>query len=418
MAKLINVDNVKPGMAPAKNVYDRRGRFLIGKNVPLSSKHIRILKAWGVTEVSVEIPEDESPEPSPDIENIYLQPAERYMARKFAKTNLEYEPVAELYRLCVLRKATALKKGIVSEHQMEREFEIPEKASPQGTQKEKLRNMLSDASLNNIDLPSLPTIFYRITNVINNPRSSSKDVADIVSLDTSLSTRLLRIVNSAFYGFASKIDTISRAVVLVGTKQITALALGIQIVNTFKHIPGEFINMESFWKHSVSCGIAARTIARYKNMPNSERMFIGGLLHDIGRLIIYNFKPVHAREVIYLARKDEIFLNDAEKCLLGIRHTEIGRNLLKRWKLPVSIENLAAYHHAPLSAHPPLEPAIICMADIIVNAIETGSSGEKLVHGINPNTWDMIGLSSSMFPVVIRQIDRQLAEIIRFFFND
>ena len=121
-------------------------------------------------------------------------------------------------------------------------------------------------------LASLPNIFMEITDVLSDPRSSAINIANVISKDPSLSAKLLKIVNSAFYNFPSRIDTISRAVMIIGSKQLSALALGTSIIRIFQDIPSDLVNMKSFWEHSLACGIGARMIASYKNIHNTEQI--------------------------------------------------------------------------------------------------------------------------------------------------
>ena len=129
-----------------------------------------------------------------------------------------------------------------------------------------------------LEIPSLPMIFTRIDEAVNNPRSSLADIGRIISEDSSLTARLLKIVNSAFYSFPSKIETISRAVTVVGTQQLRDLALATSVMKLFQGIPPDLINMEAFWKHSIACGVAARVLAAHKREANIERFFVAGIL--------------------------------------------------------------------------------------------------------------------------------------------
>jgi HD-like signal output (HDOD) protein len=147
-----------------------------------------------------------------------------------------------------------------------------------------------------VELSSLPFIYIKINEAVNNPRSSTQDISNIISNDPGLSTRLLKLVNSAFYRFSSKIETVSRALLLVGTQQIRDLALATSVVNLFKGIPDSFVSMESLWKHSVACGLAAKKLAITRQSESSaERFFAAGIIHDIGRLVIYKKIPESQR---------------------------------------------------------------------------------------------------------------------------
>jgi putative nucleotidyltransferase with HDIG domain len=256
----------------------------------------------------------------------------------------------------------------------------------------------------------------QINSTIEKPNSSANDIAKVISRDTGLSARLLKIVNSPFYGFPSKIDTLSRAVTIVGTKQLSTLAMGLNIINVFNNIPSDLINMQSFLEHSIVCGIISRILASYKNIQNSERLFVAGLLHDIGRMILYNSAPVHAREALIKAKQFNSLLFKTEQETLGFDHTQIGGLLLKKWKLPISLENIVKYHHTPQKSQNPLEPAIVHLADIMTNALGMGSSGERLVPPLDPDAWELIDLSTNILALIINQMDRQVEETFQLLF--
>ena len=134
---------------------------------------------------------------------------------------------------------------------------------------------------------SPPILYYQLREKLDDPNTSFEDLADIIKTDTAMSARLLKIVNSAFYGFDGKVDTLTHALNIVGTEQLTDLALAAIVTSKFQGIPRDLINMETFWMHSIGCGIAARKIARYVPGVEAEKMYLGGMLHDIGSLIFF-----------------------------------------------------------------------------------------------------------------------------------
>ncbi len=129
-------------------------------------------------------------------------------------------------------------------------------------------------------MPELPSIIFELNEVIANPMSSADDIAQVVQKSPSIPAILLKIANSPFYGFPSKIDKISSAVILIGTREITGLALGLSVLTTFDKIPKKLLDMFSFLKHSVACGILSRMLATHKRISQTEQFFVSGLLHD------------------------------------------------------------------------------------------------------------------------------------------
>lgn len=418
------VDEIVPGMILAEDVYDRNGRFLLARGLEVSAKHIRVLKIWGIT--SVEIvgvnESDGNNSGKSQIDAKLIRKAAQMISRRFSRLDMESEVVKELFRLCTIRQARTMMKAGWLEDENEPVSSISEARDSSGSaciSRRRDESRLSPFELlrKEITLPALPCIFYQINDAINNPRSSARDIADIIKNDSSLSARLLRLANSVIYGFRSKIDTISRAVVVIGTKEIGSLALGITIMTHFTNIPDHIIDMKLFWKHNMACAIASRIIAGYRGIPNLERLFVGGLLHDIGRLIVCKYMPDEILESIKRAQSEEKFLYEVEPETVGLKHSTIGALVLKEWKLPVSLENMVKYHHQPLQAQDNLEPAIVNLADIIVNAAGIGSSGETLVPSLDPEVWSSLELPQGIFTTILKQVDRQLAEFIRIFGN-
>ncbi len=265
-----------------------------------------------------------------------------------------------------------------------------------------------------VEVSSLPTIHLRLEEAINNPKKSMSDIAKVIREDPGLTARLLRIVNSAFYSFPSKVETISQAVTIVGTQQLSALALATSVMQMFKGIKDSVVSMDSFWRHSIACGLAARVVATMRRETNAERFFVAGMLHDIGRLVLYTKLTEKSHEILTRARETPMLLYEAEREALGFTHAVVGGVLLQTWKLPTSLEEIVMYHHNPTSATRfPMETAIIHLSDIIVHAMNLGTSGETFVPPIDPTAWDRLGLHPSVIASVEEQVDRQYHDALQ-----
>ncbi|MGV8074717.1 MAG: HDOD domain-containing protein [Syntrophobacteraceae bacterium] len=416
---IITIKNLKPDMVLANDLTGANGRLLFAKGTRLTQKHLRTLKMWGVVEADIEgVSEaDLGATVLPDIDPSILKAAEELTRRRFVHCSPAFSINHELFRLCALRKAGAIAKA---KENGECPAENCAPVAPAMDVKERPPVRIDPVELIEVDviLSTLPVMVAQISETINNPTSTAKDIADIISADTSLAACLLKIVNSPMYGFPSGIDTLTRAVHLVGTKQLSALAMGLKIIRSFSDIPCDVVDMRSFILHSLAVGIVARIIAGYKNIQNVERLFVGGLLHDIGRMILYNKKPDEARCVLMEAVRTGSLLHKTEQDVLGCDHARIGGLLLKKWRLPVSLENMVSYHHSPEMTKNPLEPAIICLADIMVNALGMGSSGERFVPPLEPTAWENIGLPATILRLIIEQLDHQYEAFYRFLLSD
>lgn len=273
--------------------------------------------------------------------------------------------------------------------------------------------------VNNVsDLYSLPDFYTRLDDAIRDPFSELQDLANILSDDAVICARLLKLANSALYSFPSKIDTITRAITIIGTKQLGDLVLATCVIALFKNIPKETVDMDSFWRHSIATGICARVISTYQREDNVERFYLMGLLHDIGRLIMFIHIPEQTHENIQFCKNNHILLHQQEKQVLGFDHANVGQLLLKSWQLPQSIEETVGYQHQPMTtAQFSKEACVIHFSDVVANALQLGNSGEVFVPPLDEQAWQSLKLKPSQIPNIIEHIERQYDDVIDIFLS-
>jgi len=278
---------------------------------------------------------------------------------------------------------------------------------------------LSDYPLTTIDriveetstVYSLPLFYERLNETINHPRSSIEDISRIITEDQGLSARLLRLSNSPMFGCYARVDSITKAVTIIGTQQLRDLALAASVMGVFKGIPEELLNMSSFWRHCIACGIIARSLAVYRRESNVERLFVSGMLHDVGQVVLAAARPEVSRELLEAHRDTGRLYLELERERLGFDHAELGGALLKKWKIPASIGEPVACHHNPGAAEQfRLETALIHLADIICQAMELGQGAEWGVPPLDEPAWERLGLSPHMLGAVLKQSESQIAE--------
>lgn len=263
-------------------------------------------------------------------------------------------------------------------------------------------------------LASLPSIYNRLSEVIGHPLSSSRDIGGVVSEDPGLTARVLKLVNSAFYAFPTRVETITRAITIVGTQQLCDLALATSVIRAFQDVPQDLVDMDSFWKHSLACGVAARVIAGQRRENNVERFFVAGMLHDIGLPIMFMKAADKARLILEHSRTTGELLHVVEDKILGFTHADVGRQLLLGWNLPDSLQEAVRYHHNPArAAHFPVESAAVHVAEIIAVAFEMGNSGEYWVPPVESKAWDILGLDKDNLPRLFEEIERQYNDVIK-----
>ena len=263
---------------------------------------------------------------------------------------------------------------------------------------------------------SVPMVYTQLDEAIHTSRVSAGHISGIISQDTGLTARMLRIVNSAFYSFPRKIDTISRAVIIAGTQQLRDLALATSILDTFSDVDEQHITVDSFWRHSIACGIASRVIASYFKEPNIERYFVAGILHDIGRLVIITRAPAKASAIFEQAALRRAPLYKLEQEILGFDHAVVGSQLINLWQLPKSFEEVILYHHLPQQATLfKKETAVVHLADAIVHAMQLGHSGESYVPPLCEDSWAVTGLPLDLLPYIMDLVDKQYEDAVKGF---
>ncbi len=269
-------------------------------------------------------------------------------------------------------------------------------------------------------LVTLPDVFVRINELVESPDSSVANIANAINLDPSFTVRLLRVANSSFYGFSSSIDTVSKAVSLIGTSQIRNLALSTVVANSFVSLHNSLVSMENFWRHSLYCGLAARKLAKLAGKCDAEAIFTAGLLHDIGELVIFNRLPAQAKEALLLVldSADELAIYQAEQQTMGFDHAQVGAELARQWHLPGMLEECIAFHHDVSAAQRyPREVALVHIANIVAQMAEVQTFDPSDVAPVDPEAWKLTGLSEQIIEETVSETQAEIAEAEKLFFG-
>lgn len=230
------------------------------------------------------------------------------------------------------------------------------------------------------NLPSFPAIISRLIKVVNSPESSADDAAELIEKDPGLTSKMIRLANSAFYGIPRSISSVSSAVVILGFNTIRSLVLSASVMKIFSGSQNKTtINKDRFWKHSIVTAMAAKIIVRHFiniRMMDPESAFCSGILHDIGKLIFNEYMNSEYTEVCNYAVKNNVSLIEAETRLLGTNHAEIGKIISDKWSLPLDLEYSVVYHHNPGNA------------DNLHELIATIHFANILAHQTGATIWD------------------------------
>lgn len=271
-----------------------------------------------------------------------------------------------------------------------------------------------ELAVNVTSLVSLPEVYLRLKELLDEPNTTTADLCAVIRHDPGLATRLLRIVNSAFYGFVSRIDDLDRAVTIIGRNELGDLVLATVAVETFDKIAIELVDMSCFWHHSVLCALVARALGKGCNAAHIERLFAAGLLHDVGQLVIYHQLPELAQQALAAAQGSDNGLYRAEQQLLGFTHGEVGAALFAAWGLPDTLQAAARFHHEPVRAEAfQFEAAIVHLANSATNSIEPGRNILECRSERDPEAWRLTGLSEERLEETIKEVEGELLEVIR-----
>ena len=346
---------------------------------------------------------------------------------RFVFLDLREHMAAAVFRICVARAARRLARAAQDEAAQPEPPKSPADAAPRNTPADAAAPAQSAEDLLRGDpqLASLPEVFARINAVLRDPHSTVEDAARIIGADPSLSAKLLKLVNSTFYSrasravekrFPAKVDSLTRAVMIVGGKQLATLALGVSVLPLFRDIPPEYVNMKAFWKHSIGCGMIARALAMHVRVQGEDSYFVAALVHDIGRLVLYKQLPGPSGAALRRSREEVSTLTAAEKEIFAFDHGLLGGLLLRKWQYPAVLEKMVRYHHdlsEPLFIE---EPAVIHVADFLVNALEIGTSGEWRVPALLPEAVEALSLSPADLKDLVSGVEERIEEVFTSFF--
>ncbi|MFZ0391270.1 MAG: HDOD domain-containing protein [Calditrichia bacterium] len=246
-------------------------------------------------------------------------------------------------------------------------------------------------------LSTLPHIAVKVMELVENPRTSASSLAELISADQILAARILKLANSAYYGFPRKISTLNLAIVVLGFNALRDLVLSISVINRFVDENGEdFFQAEQFWRHALIVGRGARLFSRYVNYPVAGEVFMAGLLHDIGYPVLLQQFPRHFAETCNFARENNITFRAAENKILNFHHTDLGGWLARGWNLPDKLVSAIRYHHSPedASLHRDLVN-IIHISDRISFSIGEGSG---LREKDEDSETEIAGTIAALFP--------------------
>jgi putative nucleotidyltransferase with HDIG domain len=269
---------------------------------------------------------------------------------------------------------------------------------------------LSDIVNNIRDLPALPVVVIELMRLVEQEDSNTHVLADKVSQDQALTAKTLRLANSSFYGMQSKVTTIRQAIAILGFSSVRNLVTASAVVVNFSASDNPTFDFQAFWRHSIATALCARSLARQLNV-NQDSAFMGGLLHDIGRLVLATRAPKDYAQVTERQAEQDCYAIEAEQAVLGIDHAMVGRALAEHWKFPALLQQAIANHHAPDKQAEGSLASILHVADGIVHALDLSGDERDLVPPVSALAWNSMNLGQDVLMRVFRETETQFGEV-------
>lgn len=404
---LKKVTEIIPGDVLKKDVRAPNGRFLFKKHTVLTEKHILVLKSWGVLKVEVESNKKTQITPGHLDEEIRDN-----LDSYFPESEIKSSPMKDIYLLSKKFRKKILNTNELPLTQLKKIDSAKKIALP-------TRLKISPEKLvaSQKELCCLPNLYQKMMDVLNDPNSSAANIGEVVSKDSSLTAKLLRIVNSPHLGLVSKVETVSRAIAILGLEHLKLLTKGIILVESFKNIPSKIINMKLFWKHSISVGLMSSLLSSQEIDLIAEKFFIMGLLHDIGKLVMLGAMPGLYLNIIMHAKEERINLHQAEQKILGFNHSDIGALLFKKWFFPPSLIEIIKTHHHPQKSDLPKEASILFIANTLAQTCFYGFSGNVFIPILSKEIMRLSGLDINCLDVVIPSFFKQIKMLEKIFLS-
>ena len=266
------------------------------------------------------------------------------------------------------------------------------------------------------ELPTPPAALYKMLDALSNPKLSMARISKTVMEDPALSSKMLKLANSPYYGFQKEVMSVEHAMVLLGVETVKALALGVSIFNTF-HNSTELkgVNKAGLWTHFLAVGLCAQLIAKAARMTAPDVAFTAGIIHDIGRLALLRLFPADSAAVVERLQNGELTLIEAEKEAFGLDHQEAGAFLADHWSLPEELHDCIALHHDEAALKKGRITGAIYLADKICKRRQLGWTGEVVTPELTSDELAALGLSSGQLAEVHERLTEKASYMQEFF---
>ena len=264
------------------------------------------------------------------------------------------------------------------------------------------RNALRDVK----NLPTLPGIVIKLTSMAEDPDTTTEQMGKVISKDHILAAKLLKLVNSSFYGFPQRISSLSSAIILLGFNVIKSLIISASIFEFMED------NDVELWEHSLGCAVICNVLAKRLGVSDTEEISTAGLIHDIGKVAIKMELGAEYEMIQTLAQDREISTRQAEMEILGLDHAEVGGWLAKTWNLPGKLIEPIAMHHNPSAAdNEKMAAAIVHFSNIMIRGMGCGHGADVWVPPLDNDAWQLLGLNPQDIDEILLAVEEKLWEV-------
>lgn len=261
-------------------------------------------------------------------------------------------------------------------------------------------------------IPTLPAVLTVLSRRMEDPNTSSEDLAQVIVQDQAIASKVLKLVNSPFYGFSGRIQSISQGIVILGFNAVKNLVLSTSVIDAFRGAAsGELFRMETLWVHSASVASAAKLLAEKNKICDPEDAFVAGLLHDIGKVLLWSSEPRLFEACLQLVASKRVPLAEVESRTLGFQDQELAAILAEKWKFPEPLVVGLRWRGAPSRAGKwqGLASAIHC-ANILCTAMDTPAHPGSVVTPPDAAAWKLCGLDNDEVLLdIVRELPTRMA---------
>lgn len=273
------------------------------------------------------------------------------------------------------------------------------------------------------DIPTLPVVATKVTEMINDPNSSSGDIADVLKKDQVLTAKVLKLINSPYYGIPGEVTDVKRALAYLGFNTLAQLVLSVSVISLFQEKQASKFSLQAFWKHALGTAVASEIIAKKIGYAKPEECFTCGLLHDVGKIVLLQIAPEEFRKVVTLAEKEKISFFEAERKVGVPGHGYLGEYIADKWRLPMVIRMSIRYHHTDVTQMETMLESIkpvvqiVALANQVVVKSGVGYSGDASEGNVSDALLLPLGLTLADLPAIQEKIGKDIDNASAFLRN-